>query len=363
MNITVNTKPLGDALNLGILNSNVTRFYAKSTMAQVSVANDMLIINLEASLICSEIRLKGMPSSTDSAVLFVDSLLLKQLVATFESPTTTFEFTDSGLILHSGKSKYTLPKSIDAELMFNTPTLNTSTPIKLDKGSWKFVQDHQMYALAVSFITPVYTKAWVSEQGDVLIGDFDNSLFTHSRKSSLNRTCLLSDTIINLFTSLPEGAQLYQMENSYAVQVKTDSYEFIAEFTPKHESDLDMGSYNADMILAMMSTDGESISVKVAAIMKVLNQAHLLSSSSEDQIKLSIGDGQLAFTDRNIDCKIPVDGNVAPYELTFKTATLKSVMSNCSQDIVHIKPTLSDGQIAGITIYSDDLTTVIAGVE
>lgn len=364
MKFTVNTKPLVEALNLGILNANVNKFYAKSTMAQISASADGLVINLEAALICSEIRLKGMADSDAPAKVFIDSMKLKQLIGTFEASTTVFEFTDAGLILHSGKSKFTLPKAVDVDLSFEKPNIDVSHPVALDKTAWKFVQDHQMYALALTFITPVYTKAWVGSAGDVLIGDFDNSLFTHSRKSNLGKTCLLSDTVIHLLTSLPDGAKMYQLDSSFVVHAKTDSYEFISEFTPKDESDSDMGSYNADMILAMMSTTSESVEIHVPAVMKVLNQACLLSSKSDDRITLSMENGQITFTDNNIDCKIPVEGVIStPYQLSFQTVNLKSVMSNCAEEKVRICPTYNGEDIVGINVFSDGLTTVLAGVE
>ena len=99
MTFTCNTKPLIEALSLGVINSNISKFYRKSCLAQISGdSSDTLVINLEASYIYSEIRLKGYKEGEgDIPTVFVDNSLLKSLVSTFENATTTFEFTDSGI--------------------------------------------------------------------------------------------------------------------------------------------------------------------------------------------------------------------------------------------------------------------------
>lgn len=361
---TVSTKPLIDGLNLGILNANISNFFQRSTMAQVTANKNTLVINLEAAFIYSEVEFKGMGTEDESATIFVNSSLLKQLVSTFEASTTIFEFDESGLILHSGKSKFTLPKAIDADMSFERPKSLSSDMLDIKKEDWKFIKDYQLYAIAMSFVHPVYTKAWCGETGDVLIGDFDIGLFTHSKKGNLGSTCLLSDTIINLITSLPEGAKLYKLENSYIVYVKTDGFTFTSEFVPKHESDEDMGSYNADMILSIMNTSGESVKVNVAAIMKVLNQADLLSTNTADSIKLTVSTGQILFSDVNVNCVIPAEGTITTsYTVEFNIDSLKKVMSNCSEEFVSIFAACNEGEVSGITISSKDLTTSIAAVE
>lgn len=372
MKFIVNTKPLSDGLDLGVINANVSKFYSKSCLAQVTATKHTLRINLEAAFILSEIRLKGSGDSDTTETVFVDSLLLKQLVSTFESSTVTLEFSEGGLILHSGKSRFTLPKMMDeVDLELKVPKLPdyATDPIKINKDDWKFVKENQMYAIAMSFIHPVYTKVWVGNDGDVLVGDFDNSLFTHSKRSKLGNTCLLSDTIINLFNSLPDGAQLIQSDKSYLINVKTDGFEYISEFTPQYESDEDVGSYNSDIILGMMNpsqSESEFGSVKfnAPAVTKFLSQAALISSGSDDVIKFSIGeDSQLSLEDRNVNCKLAVTGNVqSAYSVEFKTALLKSVISNYSED-VSVSPMIQGDEIVGIVLWDKNLTTVIAGVD
>ena len=102
MNFTVNTKPLIEALNLGVINSNVSPFHKKSTIIQVSADEHDLKLNIEAESIKSELILKGSGDSKSVEKIFVSSLLMKQLVSTFDSATVTLEFAEGGLILHSG---------------------------------------------------------------------------------------------------------------------------------------------------------------------------------------------------------------------------------------------------------------------
>lgn len=369
MKFTVSTKPLSDALNLGVINQNVSKFYRKSCLAQLCADKHSLTINLEAAFILSEIRLKGSGDSEESARIFVDCLLLKQLVSTFDTAVTTLEFTDTGLILHSGKSKFTLPKLVDDDdIELNAPHVpDTSTSISIDKADWKFIKDFQMYAIAMSFIHPVYTKVWVGSSGDVLVGDFDNSLFTHSAKNKLGTTCLLSDTIINLFNSLPEGAVLKESGKDYVIHIKTDSFELLSQFTPQYEADEDVGSYNSEIILDMMKHPATGVAkVTTAALTKFLGQAELLSNSSEDTITLKVSESNLSLSDRNIDCMIDFESGVTiatPYQVEFKTSLLKSVLSNYDDEKITIAPMITDSEPVGIIVWGKELTTVLAGVE
>ena len=367
MKFTLSTKPFIDGLNLAIVNSNISKFYQKSCLAQVTADKTSLKVNLEASYIASEIRLKGVGDEYTSCSIFVDSLLLKQLVSTIDSPTLTLEFAEGGLILHSGKSKFTLPKMIDdMEIELTPPSYLSSTEdgVQINKANWKFVKDYQMYAVAMSFIHPVYTKVWVGENNDVVVGDFDNSIFTHSKKSQLSKNCLLSDTIINLFNSLPEGAKLYKLDKSYIILVVTDGYEFCSEFTPQYESDEGVGSYNSEIILGMMIPDeNNAIHIKSSSINKFLNQALLLSNNSEDTIKFEVKFDQLSLIDNNIDCKVSGIDSKSEYCVEFKTSLLKSVISNMDEDDIQICPMYQDDVAVGIVIWTNNLTTILAGVD
>lgn len=369
MKYEVSTKPLTDALGIAIVNANISKFYQKSTIAQVSVKDSLLYVNIEASSIVSEVSLKGKCDESGYCKVFVDSALLKQLVSTLDTTTITLEFTDNSLIIHSGKSTFTLPQIIDDadDFELNAPPENIpdGNEMKLDKEDWKFIKDYQMYAISMAFIHPAYARVWVGDSGDVLVGDFDNSLFTHSKRNKLHNTCLLSDTIINMFNILPEGATLIPCGRNYIVKVNTDGFNLISKFTPDYEDDENIGSYNSDIILDMMNSDSDSsMKVDIKTIDKALSQATLLSGNVEDTITFTVNENKINMKDSNVDVNIPFDGKVKDeYSITFKTQTLKSVISNFPEDKITISPMEVDGEISGMVFKCDKLTTVLAGVE
>lgn len=367
MKFVVSTKPLADALNLGVINSNVSKFYQKSTIAQVTMTRSSLRINLEASRIVTEVTLKGGGDADGPETILVDCLLLKQLVSTFETSTTTLEIAGNGLILHSGKSKFTLPKMLDdVEINIRRPELpNFGDGKEIDKAGWKFVKEYQMYAIAMSFVRAVYTRVWVGAGGDVLVGDFDNGIFTHSVKGTLGDTCLLSDTIINLFISLPDGAKMIPMTRSYVVDVSTDGYHMVSEFEPYYESDADVGSYNSDIFLTTMKEpESGAIEVNIATISKFLSQADLLAVGTDATITMKVENGEMILKDDNVDCRIDVKGdNIRAFELTFKMSLLKSAISNYTDDVIRIYPSIQEDEVVGILMCSNDLVTILAGLE
>lgn len=391
MRFVVNTKPLIDALALGVIPTNVTKFYNKSVMTQLTATETELRINLEMQSIKSEMRLKGIGTFTDEevkkleeagkhkrAVVLVDTLVFKQLVSTFDTNTTEIEFVDGGIILYSGKSKFTIPQIIDSDDMELDPPLDAvnsdASTIDLDKENWVFVKNYQMYAIAMSYSRPVYTYAWVGESGDVIVGDIDNSLFTHSDKNTLGRTCLLSDTIINLFNSMPDGAILRECGNGYVISVTTDGFVFIAEFTPKYEdSDTDaLGSYNAPIFLEMMNHPEDDMynTFEKGPVDKFLSQISLLSSGTEETAVLSVENNKLKISNKDGDGNSAVfamgkNGHCPDFKLTFRLSAIKSVIDNFSDEFLNISPVAgAEGdEAAGVLFWGEELTTVLAGVE
>ena len=52
-----------------------------------------------------------------------------------------------------------------------------------------------------------------------------------------------------------------------------------------------------------------------------------------------------------------------PFELKFKSKALKSVLSRYDGEKMNLAPLSNGDEIAGITVWSDELVTSIAGVE
>ena len=367
MKFTCNTKPLADALDIGVISANISNYHKKSNIAQVTCGPNGLVINLEALNLRTELHLKGSWEGEEQQTRFVSSLLLKQLVSTFDTATVTIEYLENGLILHSGKSKFTLPQAIQAdELELDKPAAIDASDVEItiNKDDWKYIKDNQMYAIAMSFIHPVYTKVWIGDEGDVIVGDIDNSLFTLSKKGKLGSTCLLSDSIINLFVTLPEGAKLSKHGSDYIISASSDSMEYISQFTPMYESDENVGSYMSEIFIDAMKHPEQSIAVNAAVMGKFLSQATLLSTNTDDSIILSTSSEGLTLKDKNVDCKIQVGTNGLDFSQEFNTEALRKVIANYGDAKINISPSRDEeGEVTGILIWDENLTTLIGGVE
>lgn len=369
MKFNVSTKPLVNALNLGVISQNVSKYYQKSCLAQITASRHDLTINLEADGIVSELNLKGSGDEDSVHTVFVDCLLLKQLVSTFEASVTSIEYVEGGVVLHSGNSKFTLPEMLDdGELELKAPisTLPEGCQtIDIDSNDWKFIKDHQMYAIAMSFVQPVYTNVWLSENKDVIVGDFDNGLFTHSLKNKLNNTCLIKGTIVNLINSLPEGATLVSPDGkSYLINVATDGFTYRAQFTPSYESDEGVGSYNAEIILGTMVKDeSKAVKINTEKVKKALGQANLLNSGGDSRIEFSVQGGNAILHDNNIECKMPVDNQELEYSLPLATSFITAVISNLDEEIANVCPVYDGDNAIGLVFWTNNMTVALGGAD
>lgn len=363
MKFTMSTKPLADALNLGVIPGNISKYYKVSCLAQLTASQNELRVNLEAAGICTELLLKGKGDSDEETTAFVDCLSLKQIVGTFDSPTVTIEFIEGGVVLHAGSSRCTLSELADSEDgELRRPQLPdpSASKAKLDLADWRFIKDYQMYAIALSFAHPIYMKVWIGESGDVVVGDFDNSLFTFSKKNKLGRTCLLSDTIINLFTSLPEGADITLMDTTYRVGVKTDSFEYAAELTPEYEGQGTTGDYRADAIMATAEKDPDkSFKVPIAPLSTFFNQADILSSGTSNTVTVTLKDSDLEIKDENVNVKLKVDSSAPDFEARMNMKLLYSVIGHQDTETVSIQPVIDEGVTQGLIVWTDNLTVVV----
>lgn len=372
MKFVVNTKPLVDSINLSVINQNVSKYYHMSCVIQITATRHNLTVNVEASRICSQVVLKGMGDEDGPVTTFVDSLMFKQLISTFESSTTVLEFTEGGLILHSGKSKFNLGSMFSEdveEISLKKPVTSSGSakPLSINKEDWRFVKDHMLYALAMSYVNPIYTYLYVGGDGDVIAGDFEMGLFVHSNKSNLNKTCIIPDTIVNLLTSLPDGSQIAEDGEDYIITYSSDSFSYISQFTPYYEEDEEVGSYRADTILDIMDTNEEgSLILDTAVINKFLGQAALLSHDTEDKINLTVENGVLTLKDANVECHQDVNGfSTGSYSMNFLTELLKSVLSKYTGDTIYIKPSISEdtGEYTGMLFWDDTLCTVLSSLD
>ena len=364
MTFTLSTKPLADALALGVVNANISKFNNRSCIAQITATRAGLTINLEPNLIVTEIRLKGMGDSDSQEVRFVDSLLFKQLVSTFETNTISIEFVEGGIVLHSGKSKFNLANITESDGSLNKPEMGDygDDGLVIDKSKWSFIKNRQQQFASMAFLHPVYTRYYINDSGDVLIGDFDQSVFSHSNKGTLGETCLISDTILNLICSVPDGAKIKKISNGYQIHVTTDAFELISDFHPEHEEDEGIGSYNSDIILSLLQKTAQYVKIPSRAVEKILKQSELLSRSSEDSIMFGVQNGVAFFEGSNIDGKIDVEGNKdVNFKVEFKLKLLSQVLTNYPGDTIYVGPMVQDDEVVGIVSWDDDIEVVLAG--
>ncbi len=364
MKFTVSTKPLKNAIDLGIIKENISKFNQKSCLAQVTATRDTLRINIEAPSIYTEISLRGSGDSDESTTIFVDCALLRQLIDSFDKDITSLDFIDGGIVLHSGSSKFTLPKLVDANnLSLNRPADTVEgDSIELKSSDWKFVKDHQMFAISIWMIHPVYTRVWIGEDGKVIVGDIDNVIFTLSNKSNLGSTCLLNPTIIHLFTNLPEGSKISKVDNSYVLSVETDGYTLVSQFIPEYETDEGVGSYNSEAILTTLVKPENYIEVDVAPIIKFLNQADIVATSEDTYTNFKVADNVLTLNRGSGDFKVNVNkvGDLVDYAGDFKSTFFKSIFSSIDGDKIKIGPIYNEGEISGSIFWTDNLSIVLA---
>jgi hypothetical protein len=364
MKFTLSTKPLQNAIDLGIIKENISKFNQKSCLAQVTATRENLRINIEAPSIYTEIVLKGSGDSDTSETIFVDCALLRQLIDSFDKDITSIDFIEGGIVLHSGSSKFTLPKLLDANnLSLNRPTTTAEgNSIELKSGDWKFVKEHQMFAISIWMIHPVYTKVWIGQDGKVIIGDIDNVIFTLSNKSNLGSTCLLNPTIINLFTNLPEGSKIKKVDNSYVLTVDTDGYVLTSQFIPEYEDDEGVGNYNSDTILETLKTPESYIEVDVAPINKFLNQADIVATAQDTSTFFKVEGNTLTLNRGSGDFKVDITktGELENYSGDFKSSFFKSIFSSVDGDKIKIGPVYNEGELSGSVFWTDNLSIVLA---
>jgi hypothetical protein len=373
MKFTLSTKPLKNVINLGIIKANVSKFYYRSSVVQISATKDTLKLNIEAASIKTKMTLSGSGDEDATVMSIVDCSTFKGLIDSIDTDIITIEFVSGGICVYAGTSKFSIPQVVDpGEVTLNEPIseYTTSETVEIKPENWQFVKDHQLYAISTSKDYPVYTNVWVGKDGDVIVGDFVASLFTHSKYSDFNSTCLLPTSLINLFTSIPDGSTISRIDKNYVLNVETDGYSMVTEFIPNYEDDDSVGNYSSDIILNMLTHPESNIEVDVAPILKFINQTSILNQNDLGKItEFTVGDGKLVLKNRSNSYSMDVDTEDS-YTVMFLTDMLKRVLSNMDDGTVHIGPvvrtsTAENGEttrrVIGCIIWTDTITTIIAG--
>ena len=371
MKFSLNVASLKDALDLGVISSNISKFFEKSTVIELTVEGSALRLNTQATALLSEAVILGSNEDNGVGSAIVDCTLFKSLVSSLDSNEVTLDFQDTVLVVQSGRSKFNVPKLLTDEdgASLDRPVSESELAAKLcgelHPDSWKYIQDHQLYAVAASQIHKVYTRVWVDPDKGVLTGDPDNSLFTYQPSSDLDSSCLVSSTIVNLLATLEEGTKLYHVDDStYAAKMDVDSFSFCSQFTVEHESQAGMGEYGSDMIFDMvLDSEQKELSVSKAKLSANVKQASLFASASNPYISMNVGINGAFLVNENVNCQISKDASDMEYEVKFMVSDVDVVASHMELDDMTMSPIVKGGEVFGVRFKSGDMVALIGGVE
>lgn len=371
MKFTLNVQPLKDAMDLGIISSNISKFFEKSTVIQLTAQGDTLRINTQATSLISEACIKGSNEDGGYATAIVDCILFKSLVSTLTSNEMSLDFQDNSLVVESGKSKFNVPKLLTDEdaASLDRPAsvdkLKDKFCTKLEPATWKYIQDHQLYAVAMSQIQKVYTRVWTSADKGVLTGDPQMSLFTFQEHSALDSDCLVSATVVNLLSALDEDSLLYHYnDSSYVAVMNCDAFTFTSQFTVEHEDETGIGTYAADMIFDMVLDDTQQpVKVSKSKLCANIKQASLFASSSNPLISVEADENGVKLVNKNVNCRISKDNAGISYSASFAVSDIDTVVSHMDEDSILIAPVVKDGEVFGLRFSTSNMVALLGGME
>ena len=123
MKFTVNSKPLKNVTNLGIIKANVSKYFYRSNLVQITASRDTLKLNIEASGIKTKMTLKGSGDEDNTKSIIVDCLTFKNLIDSIDTDVISIEFIDGGIYVHAGTSKFAISQTLDVnDVQLDEPT-------------------------------------------------------------------------------------------------------------------------------------------------------------------------------------------------------------------------------------------------
>lgn len=371
MKFSLNVKPLKDSMDLGVINSNISKFFEKSTVIELTVNDNELHLNTQATSLLSEAVILGNNEDNGTGNAIVDCTLFKSLIGSLDSNEVTLDFQDTVLVVKSGRSKFNVPKLLTDEdgASLDKPVSEEELSSKfcgeLNPSTWKYIQDHQLYAVAASQIHKVYTRVWVSKDKGVLTGDPNNSIFTYQPDSDLDSDCLVSCTIVNLLSALDEGTKLYHVnDTTYVAKMDVDSFSFCAQFTVEHENENNIGEYDSDMIFDMVLDESQNeIPVLKNSMSSNVKQALLFSSASNPYISVKAEETGVYLVNDNVNCKISKETSDILYDIQFMLSDIDTVVSHMDDNDMTMSPIVKGGEVFGVRFKSGDMVALLGGVD
>lgn len=372
MKISVSLVDLKNALNLTIINSNISKFYTISCITQMQIVDGKLIINTVAQDLCSEARINGIDSDSGSSELYyVDSKNFKSLIFSLSSAldVVTVELNDNSAKIYANTSRYIVPKMLESNVSSDAgmkrPTIDTTDAKScgMSSSNWKYVKDHQMYALSTTSIHPIYSKIWVGVAGDIIVGDFSKNLFTHSTKSTLNRTCLVTNTMINLLCDLPDNAEMYELPSGDYLLCATygDSLSYYAEVAVDNNAK----DYQAEYLFRMLVPEDDTTYVEAYAdeMCALISRARMLSTNNTPLVELKMDSHSVVISSDTVYGEVDVtDGHCDEYSMKFMADLLYNALSKYLGSYVKLSPLYRGSLPIGIRITDDTVCTILTGM-
>lgn len=364
MKFSVSTKPLKKAVDLTVIPKNVTATFQRSSLLQISATDKELKLNTESDSIQSEVILYG-TGTGEPITICTDCIKFKSLISTISASQIDLDITESAITIHANKSTFTIPLEANSVGRLAEPYHITKEEltqgIDVDNDCWSFIKDHQMFAVPKDTTLPVCRYTYLGEDGNSLTGNVDYSLFTLAPYSQFSSTSLVTNTIINLMTNLPETAKMLHHVDSYVIGAFVDSYEYRVQLTPKVESE-DVGYYNADMIMEIMNQDNGGIKLSAKAIITALQQSNLLADANTP-VSLICEADKVHLKDKRIDSVIDAEINAEPFDVALVPEFFKSALTNVPDDDITIKPIFTEDELSGIVIESGVMSVLLGKYE
>ena len=380
MKVTLSTGALKSGLSTLILDSSISRFNPKSCIARITLSNKVLQLDTEYPEIKSRLKLDCISDTNDLKVIYVESAVFKKLINSLNTGDVSLEVSDKDittLVVYAGKSKFYIPQiaeyqevkfGIDSSTIEDTAALFENAS-KFDFSAWKFVSNYQLYAIAdpVSALK-AYTNVYVGDDNSIIVGDYNNNLFTYSNTDTVFSNCMIPGSVIKLLTSYPEDSSIVLGDNNLWYIMfynEHNNYSLISEFKTKPESDVE--NYQSDKILPLMMHDStQAVTIaNLAAIKDVLTQGSVLVSNRNDYvINLAVDDGTLRVFGNNMEYTEKIGNKSAKFSVAFRLQKFMDTISHLDSNEINIMPKYrkdANGNeiVIAILIWTENLTVVL----
>lgn len=361
--VTISTKTLQNIIKIILVPQNVSKFVQKSQVVQLTAdaQRDALRINVETAHVVSEATIKGQFDG-ETASLFVDTLMLRNLVATLVENEITVTMTNDSISITDGKSQYALEKIADiSDGEFKSPRFGDRSIESIKSDDWQFVKDHMLFTLAESANSGSMAQQYVylSNNGTAVTGDFFRTMFSKYSCADFGNTYLIAPEVINALCLVPDTNSAYAGDRYITVVVDSQDANYASEF--QFQSEDTIGSFNAPLIMDLFDDSSDSgLSAASADIVRVLNQSDIVSGKAEEFIRMTMSGSEISFKDRRIESSIRCEGNLSEtYSALVSKSRLRSMVGSCPSKTVQINAILRDGIVQGLSISGGNAAYVI----